>query len=240
MLYSHFFLFYLIVFVIFGSLLGSFCNVVILRMAQKKSVIFPPSQCPHCEHRLAAIDLVPVLSWLRLRGKCRYCSAPISCQYPLVEATVALIIGSVFYHHFFSISFIASSSKAVIWFIVLVISLKQDIKSSKPYIYALFYFFILDYFVKSSIIFNLLNFVAIFFISFLIALIARQSDKKIIFTSWFVPSFIFLFFLCPDSYLKCSLALLVPAIMIKPKPDIGKVLFFIVQYAGMLSFILYR
>ncbi len=47
--------------------------------------------CPHCKHRLVAIDLVPVLSWLTLGGKCRYCHKSISVQYPLVELATALL-----------------------------------------------------------------------------------------------------------------------------------------------------
>ncbi|HVX23942.1 MAG TPA: prepilin peptidase [Candidatus Saccharimonadales bacterium] len=59
------------------------------------SVLHGRSMCPHCHHELAAKDLVPVLSWLWLRGKCRYCRQPISWQYPLVElATAAVFVGS--------------------------------------------------------------------------------------------------------------------------------------------------
>jgi prepilin signal peptidase PulO-like enzyme (type II secretory pathway) len=47
--------------------------------------------CPHCAHELSALDLIPVLSWLSLRGKCRYCHQPISPQYPLVELTAAAV-----------------------------------------------------------------------------------------------------------------------------------------------------
>lgn len=54
------------------------------------SIINGRSMCPNCRHELAAKDLVPILSWLLLRGKCRYCHAPISAQYPLVEAATAL------------------------------------------------------------------------------------------------------------------------------------------------------
>jgi prepilin signal peptidase PulO-like enzyme (type II secretory pathway) len=56
-------------FFVFGSLLGSFSNVVIFRMASGASVIFPPSACPKCNHRLSATDLFPVISWLFFDGQ---------------------------------------------------------------------------------------------------------------------------------------------------------------------------
>jgi prepilin signal peptidase PulO-like enzyme (type II secretory pathway) len=62
------------------------------------SILQGRSMCPHCRHRLEAIDLVPILSWLRLRGKCRYCARAISWQYPLVELlTVGLFVASWLY-----------------------------------------------------------------------------------------------------------------------------------------------
>lgn len=87
----------LIVFVgVFGALLGSFLNVCVYRLPRNESVIHPRSRCPGCGTPIAWYDNVPVLSWLALRARCRRCRAPISMQYPLVEAAVALIwAGSV-------------------------------------------------------------------------------------------------------------------------------------------------
>lgn len=76
-------------FLIFGVLTGSFLNVCIYRLPRGESIVFPPSHCPSCGHRLAAWDLVPVLSYLWLRGRCRYCRQRISLQYPLVELGTA-------------------------------------------------------------------------------------------------------------------------------------------------------
>lgn len=69
-----------------GLAVGSFINVLVWRLPRGESVVFPPSHCPSCGHRLAARDLIPVLSWFLLRGRCRYCRAPIPASYPLVEA----------------------------------------------------------------------------------------------------------------------------------------------------------
>ena len=70
---------------VLGLLIGSFSNVLIWRLPRRESINFPPSHCPNCDHALAPIDLVPVLSWAVLGGKCRYCRAPISPRYPIVE-----------------------------------------------------------------------------------------------------------------------------------------------------------
>lgn len=76
---------------IIGAVVGSFVNVVILRLAGGKSLLWPPSHCPHCRHRLALFDLIPVISFIFLRGHCRYCRQKISWQYPLVEAATSLL-----------------------------------------------------------------------------------------------------------------------------------------------------
>jgi len=76
-----------------GALVGSFSNVLIYRIPRGQSISFPPSRCPNCGHRLGVLDLVPVFSWVALGGKCRYCGAPISSRYPLVETVSALGYG---------------------------------------------------------------------------------------------------------------------------------------------------
>lgn len=69
----------------FGAVVGSFLNVLIYRLPRGLSIAFPPSHCPHCRHALGARDLVPMLSFLVQRGRCRYCRAPIPVRYFLVE-----------------------------------------------------------------------------------------------------------------------------------------------------------
>lgn len=76
---------------IFGSIVGSFLNVCIIRLPQSKSVISPPSHCPQCQSPIRFYDNIPILSYLILRGKCRNCRATISAQYPLIE-----LIGGTF------------------------------------------------------------------------------------------------------------------------------------------------
>ena len=99
----------------FGLLIGSFLNVVILRLPRRlewqwkrdsremlgepelydpppPGIVVERSHCPHCKHQLAWFENIPLFSWLALRGRCRYCQAPISLQYPLVELLTVLLV----------------------------------------------------------------------------------------------------------------------------------------------------
>ncbi len=76
---------------ILGAVLGSFLNCAAWRLAHNESFISGHSHCPSCGHDLGVPDLVPVLSWCFLRGKCRYCGAKVSVRYPLTELFFALV-----------------------------------------------------------------------------------------------------------------------------------------------------
>jgi leader peptidase (prepilin peptidase) / N-methyltransferase len=71
--------------------LGSFLNVVAVRVPARRSLLRPPSSCGSCGHEIAWRDNVPVFSWLWLRGRCRHCASPISAVYPLVEALTGVL-----------------------------------------------------------------------------------------------------------------------------------------------------
>lgn len=88
-------LFYAAVF-LFGLCIGSFLNVVVYRLPRGESLVRPPSHCPACGTRLGALDLVPLLGYMFLRGRCRYCGARISPRYPLVEMATGLLFTAVF------------------------------------------------------------------------------------------------------------------------------------------------
>ncbi len=70
---------------------GSFLNVVGYRVPRGESIVVPNSYCPNCRTRIRWYDLIPVLSWLILRGKCRHCRQPISATYPLIELATAVL-----------------------------------------------------------------------------------------------------------------------------------------------------
>lgn len=83
---------------IFGLAIGSFLNVCTLRWPVDESVLRPASHCPSCGTPIRWRDNVPVVSWLRLRGRCRACGEGISIQYPLVELSTALVWAGTFAH----------------------------------------------------------------------------------------------------------------------------------------------
>lgn len=90
----------MIILVIIGILLGaliwgSFLNVVAFRLVHNYSLLIPRSFCPHCKQSISWYDLIPVLSWFILRGRCRLCKAPISFLYPLIELLTALAFISI-------------------------------------------------------------------------------------------------------------------------------------------------
>jgi leader peptidase (prepilin peptidase)/N-methyltransferase len=81
---------------IFGACVGSLVNVLVYRMPRGLGVVTPPSRCPACETRLTWRENIPILGWILLRGRCRFCRSPISARYPIVEAFVAVLFVSLF------------------------------------------------------------------------------------------------------------------------------------------------
>lgn len=79
-----------IVSIVFGAIIGSFLNVCICRLPNDESIVSPGSHCPQCKNPIRGYDNIPLVSYIFLGGKCRYCRRPISMQYPLVEGVTAL------------------------------------------------------------------------------------------------------------------------------------------------------
>ena len=107
-------LFYIFIF-FFGLTVGSFLNSIIYRLRSGESFLFKRSFCPHCQHQLSWQDLIPIFSFLILRGKCRYCSQKISLQYPLVELATGLLFVSFFIFHFSFFIFIIACFLIIIF-----------------------------------------------------------------------------------------------------------------------------
>lgn len=80
---------------IFGSILGSFLNVLIFRLPKEESIVSPPSHCPDCGYRIPPWQNIPIVSYLFLRGRCHSCGNRISIQYPLIELLSGLIAAIV-------------------------------------------------------------------------------------------------------------------------------------------------
>jgi leader peptidase (prepilin peptidase) / N-methyltransferase len=77
----------------FGLIMGSFLSVLLERLGRKEGIVAGRSECPSCEHLLAWYDLIPLGSYVMLRGRCRYCDVRISPMYPLLELTMATVMG---------------------------------------------------------------------------------------------------------------------------------------------------
>ena len=114
---------------VFGACIGSFLNVVVYRLPKGKFFANARSVCPACEHTLSWRDLIPVASYLALRGKCRHCGERISPRYPLVElATAALAVASLarfvtFNSQFATLHFLQSFTAFAVCAILLCIAL---------------------------------------------------------------------------------------------------------------------
>ena len=85
------YLFFVINATLFGIVIGSFLNVVIYRIPEGRTIVKGHSMCMSCGHTLAAKDLVPLFSWLFLKGKCRYCGAPVASRYSKIESFTGLV-----------------------------------------------------------------------------------------------------------------------------------------------------
>jgi leader peptidase (prepilin peptidase)/N-methyltransferase len=116
-----------------GCCLGSFYNVVVHRLPSGASIVRPGSHCPQCKHPIAFHDNIPLLSYLILLGKCRYCRAPISIRYPIIEALTGLLTLFLFrqygFHGQFFIELLFVSLLIVITFIDLDTYLIPDVLS---------------------------------------------------------------------------------------------------------------
>lgn len=84
------FLYYSIIF-IFGLVAGSFANVCIYRLPREKSIVFPGSHCTVCEHKIPAYLNIPLVSYIILKGRCKYCKEKINSRYPAVEIITAFL-----------------------------------------------------------------------------------------------------------------------------------------------------
>lgn len=80
----------------FGACVGSFLNVCIYRIPENKSIVFPGSSCPECKNAIPFYDNIPIISYLVLRGRCRFCKTGISIRYPLIETLTAIFSLALF------------------------------------------------------------------------------------------------------------------------------------------------
>ncbi len=124
----------LILAALFGAVVGSFLNVVILRLPEPgQSIVFPASHCPQCNSPLHWYENIPILSYVFLRGRCGHCHASISWQYPVVELLMALLTAAIVHRFQISIAtagyFVFSAALLVIIFIDIRLQIIPDVLS---------------------------------------------------------------------------------------------------------------
>ena len=112
-----------LLFFIYGIVFGSFFNVVGLRVPKKQSIVSPPSHCTSCNRKLGVLDLIPVFSYLLLKGKCRGCGSKISPVYPFME----FVTGGLFALSFYMLGFSVELIVALLFVSLLVIITVSDI-----------------------------------------------------------------------------------------------------------------
>lgn len=130
-----------------GTIIGSFLNVCIHRIPKEESIIFPGSYCPSCSTPLEWYDLVPVLSFLFLKGKCRYCGERISPRCPIVELLNGFIFVMLYSKFRFNLDFIFYTFLFSLFIIITFIDLDYQIIPSTMILFIL----------VGSIVYKILN-----------------------------------------------------------------------------------
>lgn len=116
---------------ILGICLGSFLNVSIDRLPRGKSLVYPPSHCDACNQKLRPWELIPVVSYLCLRGKCRYCGANIPRRTLMVELGTGLLIAWLAFSYGFSLAFLVLAFYTCLFLVLAIIDLEHGLVLNK-------------------------------------------------------------------------------------------------------------
>lgn len=122
---------YSIIFFIFGAALGSFLNVVIDRLPRGNSIVFPSSHCPECNRTLARRDMLPIISYLLLRGRCRYCKSSIPVRLLWVELGTGILFALLYLYYGLTWELAMVIAYSSILIALLVIDLERKILPNK-------------------------------------------------------------------------------------------------------------
>jgi len=121
----------IVVSVLFGMAVGSFLNVFIDRLPSGESLLFPASHCTSCHQRLAIKDLIPVFSYLWLRGRCRYCQAPIPRRLLWVEIGTGILFAYLYWYYGLSAELAITAFYCCLFLVIMVIDLEHGIVPNK-------------------------------------------------------------------------------------------------------------
>ena len=117
----------IVTFTVLGVIIASFLNVCIDRLPVRQSIVFPPSHCPSCRHRLAVKDLVPVLSYLWLRGRCRYCRAAIPRRILWVEIANGALFALLYSQYGMGAELAVTAFYCCLFIVIMVIDLEHGL-----------------------------------------------------------------------------------------------------------------
>lgn len=117
-----------IIFIV-GAIIGSFLNVCIYRIPREESIVYPPSNCTTCKNVIKGYDLVPIISYLFLKGKCRYCGEKVSIRYPIIEFTTGILFVITFIKFGISLDF----AKYIVLISVLLVVGMIDLDTTDVY-----------------------------------------------------------------------------------------------------------
>ena len=117
--------------IVIGLVFGSFLNVCIYRIPQKKSIVFGRSHCPSCGHVIPLYYNIPILSFVILKGKCHYCGAKISYQYPLIELLTGILTWALFREYGISYEFLFYLIFVYFMIVIAAIDLKRHLILNK-------------------------------------------------------------------------------------------------------------
>ncbi len=122
---------WIVVFTLLGVIVASFLNVCIDRLPNNESLLSPASHCASCHHRLTVKDLVPVFSYLWLRGRCRYCQAHISRRLLWMEIGTGVLFGYLYWHYGLSIELAVTAFYCCLFITLMVIDLEHGLILNK-------------------------------------------------------------------------------------------------------------
>nr|WP_158739163.1 A24 family peptidase [Defluviitalea raffinosedens] len=139
--------------IVIGFIVGSFLNVCVFRIPLKESIIFPPSHCMYCQHKLGILDLIPLLSFIFLKGQCRYCGKKINMQYPVIELANGMIYWILFRKFGLSYSFMFYALFSSLLLVIAVIDFRTQMIPNKLIIFGILLgtiFITIDYIINRS------------------------------------------------------------------------------------------
>lgn len=119
--------FYLITFFVLGTVFGSFYTVVGYRLCKNESIVLPRSHCTSCNHKLTPIELIPILSYILQRGRCKNCKEKISIIYPLIELFTGILFAISFYSFNFSLDLVLCLLLSSMFVIIIITDLNYYI-----------------------------------------------------------------------------------------------------------------